>query len=150
RMALSFRTEAELYSLAADLLDDLADRFLPQVRQALDQATAGLHAVLARRGEDAPARVVERWPDELSPSVPPTLLPTPNEVLLTAPESFPFEFDRLLEPAFSTTPRAAFSLAVREVISGAWPTRLDPDDSGIRQDLFELDPAWSPSVEALR
>jgi len=142
------REEQRVEVLAADLLESLGRGLFAPLKTALANAAIELDELMASRSSTAPATVVAGWPRESRPSVPSTLLPSANDVLLIETDEFPDEFEHILEAAFESSPSAALSQAVREVISGIWP-RSDSVSAGMEQDLVVSDPIWVPEVAAL-
>lgn len=145
RKALSRRTEADLYAFAADLLGDVNDRCLAPLRQAVSTLLSSLSTDLA---QVETRRHVEQW------STGPLgihLRPTPNEELLDPPEEFPSLLaDRLMSTFEVAAPEDAISLAVREIVSGVWASRDNPDEEAVQSQLFATLRTWSPARSEAR
>lgn len=145
RKALSRRTEADLYAFAADLLGDVNDRCLAPLRQAVSTLLSSLTTDLAQAET---RRHVDQW------STGPLgihLRPTPNEELLDPPEEFPSLLaDRLVSTFEVAAPEDAISLAVREIVSGVWASRDNPDEEAVQSQLFATLRTWSPARSEAR
>jgi hypothetical protein len=144
RSALQRRTESELYAFAAQLLRDLGDGFLPQLRSAM----AASHAGLARSERGEYRGMVEQWSTR---AVPTHLRPAPNERLLEPLDGFPEQLDSLVMAAFELGgAEDAESAAIEEIVSGMWPSAFDDGGGPPEQRLIRQPANWRPALSAAR
>lgn len=144
RDALQRRSEADLYTFAATVIRDLVEGFVPAVASSL----RGGEQTLRRSEQGEHKNLVEQWS---ATSVPSHLRAAPNELLLEKEDDFPGRLDDLLIRTMSIEAADdALSAALEEVVSGAWPSIYDNQDTFKRQSLIALTAEWAPQLSAAR
>jgi hypothetical protein len=139
RDALQRRTEGDLYTFTARLLDDIADNFLDVLRGTLQRLQPALRADV----EGEYGTRVRQWSAR---AVPPHLTSAPNEILLEPQDAFPSRLDALLAQLFEGEGEdEAESHAVQEIITGAWPSVDAESGEATAQDLFHIRAWWAPA-----
>jgi hypothetical protein len=126
-------SEAELYRFTASILRELIEDFFSDLRRALAAAESRLRSSAAEE-----SALVEQWSSE---AVPPHLRPTPNEILLDSPDTFPGKFDQLVGIQFDD----GINGAIREVVTGAWDREHGSGEEP-KQTLVESLQMWQPTI----
>jgi hypothetical protein len=144
RDALDRRTEAELFTFTADLLDEFVSGFLPALRQAMRGAEGALAASEAREERD----LVAQWS---AGSVPAHLRAAPTELLLEEENGFPATLDALLQSAFDKQgAENAQAAALEEIITRSWPSKFADAAATGHQRLIKQSRRWRPAKSEAR
>ncbi len=134
---MEWRAEADLISLATELITDIKANLIQPLRNALRTGTDVL-AVAESQRPGAPASIVASWPDHRV--VPSRFTPSQNERLLLAPTSYTDEFDRkIIDSTKAADPDGAFTEAVMDLITGNI-TEIDG-----AQQMISVRQQWHPS-----
>ncbi len=139
REALGKRIDEELYEFAAGLIDSLVEEMLPPMVQALQTALATLI-----KAEESEQKQIQQWSREALPN---HLRAAPNEVLLESQDEHPAKYLEQLGRAFDLAPESAESIAIREVISGAW---VKNEGEVAAQKLISRASEWAPRLGIAR
>lgn len=123
--------EAELRTLVADLVADLAQNYLAQLRNALTTAVKRLEEEAVDRPE-RPSKIL-RWCNDTD--APDGLKPPENELLLEPVSSYPAAFDEQINKVYLAGGAGnAVEMTIREIIVG-------PENTS----FVKRGTAWSPA-----
>lgn len=158
--ALVHQYEAMAERLAATLSDDLVTNMLVPLKIAIDRAGSRLEQELDRGGPDAPANRVAGWPTEHQPSVPPSMYPSENDVVLVDVGDYPSNFEHMAKaqygligpddrPIMTSDASDPLDLAISEVLTGIFDRADTASASAEPQTLIIQDAAWVADVEQL-
>lgn len=131
------------HQLAQQVMESLAEDFLPQLGRAIDIALEAVNASLA--GDQNLRRTVDQWPIR---DVSAHLRPAPTEILITPYASWPDILDDLLEQQTDALIAQALPRVTGELLSGSFP--LEGEAGDVAQDCIRQTSSWWPQSTAAR
>lgn len=115
-----WRAVAEIKKISAEILEDFLDNFMEPLQSDLSKSFGALKLATEENSlPDNRPNPYFTWPDFSQTSVSERYDPAPNETMLVEPDSFPSEFDQLIESTINDKNVNSKKAVVSQILGGS-------------------------------